>query len=158
MFRRLSPQLGDPTPSLCPHATLSSSTFLASGPSPAGSSVSWLQGHILEKVLLQPQRRVRPLLFAPLPWHLSFVALCLHGFIYLFIINRLACNPFPSGIVVKNRLPIGLDLWVRKIPWSRNWQPTIFLPGKFHGQRSLVGYRSWGHKESDTTEHSKHKL
>ena len=27
-----------------------------------------------------------------------------------------------------------------------------FLPGKSHGQRSLVGYSSWGHKESDTTE------
>ena len=33
------------------------------------------------------------------------------------------------------------------------WQPTpIFLPGEFHGQRNLVGYSSWGHKESDTTE------
>ena len=28
-----------------------------------------------------------------------------------------------------------------KIPWSRKWQPTpVFLPGQFHGQRSLVGY------------------
>ena len=32
-------------------------------------------------------------------------------------------------------------------------QPTsILLPGKFHGQRSLVGYSSWGCKESDTAE------
>ena len=31
--------------------------------------------------------------------------------------------------------------WVRKIPWRRKWQPTsVFLPGKFHGQRSLMGY------------------
>ena len=29
---------------------------------------------------------------------------------------------------------------------------SVFLPGKSHGQRSLVGYSSWGHKESDTTE------
>ena len=29
---------------------------------------------------------------------------------------------------------------------------TVFLPGKSHGQRSLVGYSPWGHKESDTTE------
>ena len=28
----------------------------------------------------------------------------------------------------------------------------LFLPGKFHGQRSLVGYSPQGHKESDTTE------
>ena len=34
------------------------------------------------------------------------------------------------------------DPWVRKIPWRRNWPPTpVFLPGEFHGQRSLVGYR-----------------
>ena len=43
--------------------------------------------------------------------------------------------------------------WVRKIPWRRKWQPSlVFLPGKFYGQRGLVGYSSWGHKESDTTE------
>ena len=28
---------------------------------------------------------------------------------------------------------------------------SIFLPGKFHGQRSLVGYNLWAHKEQDTT-------
>ena len=28
------------------------------------------------------------------------------------------------------------------VPWRRKWQPTpVFLPGEFHGQRSLVGYR-----------------
>ena len=43
--------------------------------------------------------------------------------------------------------------WVRKIPWRREWQSTpIFLPGKFHGQRSMAGFRPWGQKESDTTE------
>ena len=42
---------------------------------------------------------------------------------------------------------------VRKIPWRREWLPTpVFLPREFHGQRSLTGYSSWGHKESDTTE------
>ena len=35
----------------------------------------------------------------------------------------------------------------------RKWQSDpVFLPGKFHGQRSLVGESSWGRKESDTTE------
>ena len=47
----------------------------------------------------------------------------------------------------------GFDPWVRKIPWRRKWQPTpVFLPGKSHGWRSLVGYSLWGHKESDMTE------
>ena len=36
------------------------------------------------------------------------------------------------------------DTWVGKIPWRRKWQPTlVFLPGKFHGQRSPVGYTPW---------------
>ena len=36
------------------------------------------------------------------------------------------------------------------LPWSRIWQPaSIFLPGKFHGQWSLV---PWGHKELDMTD------
>jgi len=35
---------------------------------------------------------------------------------------------------------------------EKKWQPTpAFLLGESHGQRSLVGYSSWGHKESDTT-------
>ena len=45
------------------------------------------------------------------------------------------------------------DPWVRKILWRRKWQPTpVFLPGKSHGQRSLVGYGLWGCKELDMTE------
>ena len=39
------------------------------------------------------------------------------------------------------------DSWVGKIPWRRKWQATpVFLPGKSHGQRSLVGYSPWGCK------------
>ena len=46
------------------------------------------------------------------------------------------------------------DPWVGKILWRKKWQPTpAFLPGKFHGQRSLVGYSLWGRKELDMTEH-----
>ena len=58
--------------------------------------------------------------------------------------------------MVKNppqcRIP-GLDPWVGKIPWRREWLPTpVFLPGEFHGQGSLAGYSPWGYKESGTTE------
>ena len=39
------------------------------------------------------------------------------------------------------------DSWVGKIPWRRTWQPTpVFLPGKYHGQRSLAGYSLLIHK------------
>ena len=41
----------------------------------------------------------------------------------------------------------GFDPWVGKIPWRRKWLPTaVFLPGEFHGQRSLEGYHPWGCK------------
>ena len=48
--------------------------------------------------------------------------------------------------------PCRFDPWVGKIPWSRKWQPTpVFLPGKFHGQRSLEGYQ--GARHDWMTEH-----
>ena len=54
---------------------------------------------------------------------------------------------FPGGTsgkecVCQCRRPkrCGFDPWVRMNPWSRKWQPTsVFLPGKFHGQRSQWG-------------------
>ena len=42
--------------------------------------------------------------------------------------------------------------WGRS-PGGGKWQPTpVFLTGKFHEQRSLVGYSTWGLKESDRIE------
>ena len=64
--------------------------------------------------------------------------------------------PLASGGWAGRRSAPGLNPWVRKIPWRREWQPIpILLPGEFHGQRSLAGYRgslAWDHKESDATE------
>ena len=66
---------------------------------------------------------------------------------------------FPGALVVKN-LPkdagdseAQVQPLVWKIPWSRKWQPSqVFLPRKFHGQRSLESYSPWGSKKSDMTE------
>ena len=45
---------------------------------------------------------------------------------------------------------------IRKISWKRERLPTsVFLPGEFHVQRSLVGYHPCGHKELDLTEQLK---
>ena len=42
-------------------------------------------------------------------------------------------------------------LWMGKVPWRREWQPTpVFLPEKSHGQSNLVGYSPKGCRESDT--------
>ena len=61
-----------------------------------------------------------------------------------------------KGIFLQCRRP-GFDLWVRKAPWRKECLPIpVFLPGEFHGQRSLVGYSPWGCKESDMTEQLMH--
>ena len=40
-----------------------------------------------------------------------------------------------------------------RFTWKRKWLPiTVFLHGKSHGQRSLVGYSPWSPKESDMYE------
>ena len=59
---------------------------------------------------------------------------------------------------VKN-LPEMQETWVGKILWKREWLPTlVFLPGEFHGQKSLAIYSPWGCKESDTTQRLTHTL
>ena len=68
------------------------------------------------------------------------------------------CNKgFPDGSAVKNLPACAGDAslipgWGRS-PGGGNGNP-VFLPEKSLGQRSLVGYSPWGHKESDTTEHA----
>ena len=48
---------------------------------------------------------------------------------------------------------VGSTPGLGRFPWRRKWQPTpVFLPGKSHGQRSLLGYSPWGRKESDMSE------
>jgi len=49
----------------------------------------------------------------------------------------------------------GLTPWAPAIPWKRKWHlPPVFLPGKFHGQRTLVGYSPQGGKELDMSKHA----
>ena len=71
----------------------------------------------------------------------------------------ICCLPCPASPVTQwvKSLPAVQETWVRSLTWEdpleKKWQPTpAFLPGEFHGQRSLVGCSPWGHKESDTTE------
>ena len=48
--------------------------------------------------------------------------------------------------------------WIGKILWRRKWQSTpVFLPGEFHGQKSLAGYSLWGHKVLGMSEHMAYK-
>ena len=57
--------------------------------------------------------------------------------------------PIWSSRLKINSLPMPLLF----LSWRMEWRPTpVFLPGEFHGQRSLASYSTWGHKESDITE------
>ena len=58
-----------------------------------------------------------------------------------------------SACRCRRRKRRGFNPWVGKIPWRRKWPPApVFLPGKFHGQRSLAGYSLRDGKASDMTE------
>ena len=66
----------------------------------------------------------------------------------------------PQELLVKNPPTMqencrrrGFDFCVRKIPLRRKWLATlVFLPGKSHGQKSVVAYSPWDCKESDKIE------
>ena len=64
---------------------------------------------------------------------------------------------FPGGSEVKKKkkqlLPMQIPGSIPGLedPWRKKWQPMpVFLPGKSHGQRSLVDYSPWVARESDT--------
>ena len=83
---------------------------------------------------------------------------------YRFLRRQVRCSGiilgFPDDSMVKEsacqcgRLRrCNFHHWVGKIPWRKKRQPTpVFLPGKSHGQRSLVDYNLWGRTESDMIE------
>ena len=83
--------------------------------------------------------------------HVSIMPLLLNSVVASYLLG------FPGGSDSKeSACNVGRPRFnprVGKIPWRRKWQPTsIFLPGEFHGMKSLAGYSPWGHKESYKTE------
>ena len=98
-------------------------------------------------------------------WFCELVVLTSYGFVLslgLFLWIREEVNfgfvmGFPVGSDSKESAcqcrRLEIYPWVRKILWRRE---LLFLPGEFHGQRSLVGGSPWGHKELDTTKQLTH--
>ena len=77
--------------------------------------------------------------------HMTFVILLKLNNITCFIPAIIYYNITPLVAQMVKRLSTmretGFDPWVRMIPWRRKWQSTpVLLPGKSHGQRSLLGY------------------
>ena len=59
-------------------------------------------------------------------------------------------TPWSALLFKVSRLDLAV---IRRSDRRRQWHPTpVLLPGKSHGQRSLVGCSPWGREESDTTE------
>ena len=64
--------------------------------------------------------------------------------------------------MIKN-LPAIQESWVLSLSWEDPLEKgmattPVFLPGDFHGQRSLVGYSPWDQKGLDTFEQLSHSL
>ena len=104
-----------------------------------------------------PGRHIFPLVEGRKPWRTESASKeCMWWWILLMALNIfiIPCAVFglprwrsgkDSACQCRRRKRLGFNLWVRKIPWRRKWQPTpVSLPGKFHGQRSLAGYTVHG--------------
>ena len=51
------------------------------------------------------------------------------------------------------------ETWVWSLAWEDPLEKgmathSVFLPGEFHGERSLAGYSSWGLEGSDMIDHT----
>ena len=74
------------------------------------------------------------------------VCVCMYVYIYIKCIFSLVAQ------TVKNLLAVQ-ETWVQSLGWEDPLEEgmaipftPVFLPGKFHGQGSLAGYSSWGHR------------
>ena len=91
----------------------------------------------------------------------NFIAFCISS---KGLCGATICKDFPGSpgdkeptCQCRRRKRLGFHPWVGKIPWRRGWQPTsVLLPGESHGQRSLLGCRPRGRKDSDMTGATRH--
>ena len=63
------------------------------------------------------------------------------------------CGMFFQQLQMVNNLSAMQQTWVQFLGQEDPLRPTpVFLPGEFHGWKTLVGYSPWGSKELDRTE------
>ena len=69
----------------------------------------------------------------------------------LALVGHTMCGGYVCMVSGKVRLPMQetQEMWTGSLGWEDPLEEemvthSVFLPGKFHGQRSLVGYSSWG--------------
>ena len=84
----------------------------------------------------------------PMCYNISHLKLSLALFSYLHIFVLLSI-----GLLLLSRMSAPAFPRSHTGSWRRQWHPTpVRLPGKSHGQRSLVGCSPWGRRELDKTE------
>ena len=88
------------------------------------------------------------------PTHFCYFPVFYHLLLFCVLVGLPTwCCVKESACQWRRRRRLSFDPWVGRVPWSRKWQPIpVFLPRKFHGQRSLASYSPCGHKELDTSE------
>jgi len=82
---------------------------------------------------------IKPFLTDHIPWPKPQIHICGNKRSYFHFFKQLPRwhSGTESTSQCRRCLRLGFDPWVRRISWSRKWQPTpVFLPGEFHGQRS----------------------
>ena len=95
-------------------------------------------------VLIPYSQFSHPSLFLYICYSVS--VLYVYSFVLFFKISHISDIGIPrwhsgkeSTCWCRRRRTCGFDPWVKKISYSRKWQPTpVFLPRKFHGERRLV--------------------
>ena len=78
---------------------------------------------------------------------------------FIFVLKSIIYLAIVASLVAQmvKRLLTMWETWVQSLDWEdileKEMKPTpVYLPGKSHGWRSLVGSDPWGHKESDKIE------
>ena len=112
----------------------------------------WMQAsrHCLAETSRFPENCQQPVHLSTEPPSHRYVNSCSHLQPHLFS-TRTPSRASQVALLVKkspaNAGGPGLIPRVGMSPWRRKRQPTpLFLPGESHGQRSLAGYRPWGHR------------
>ena len=63
-----------------------------------------------------------------------------------FFFNKYVPQYWTSLVAQWSRIHLPVqERWVQSLGWEANGNTLLFLPGKFQGQRNLVGYGQRGH-------------
>ena len=131
------------------------------------NNLSWLGSWLSHHAPSTQSQTGNCLLTINTQWPFSFQAACLFdsSFLHLGDCSMVKWearkwDELDGGTRVKNppantgdERVVGSIPGLERIPWSKKWQTMpVFLPRKFHRQRSLASYSSWGHRESCLTE------